>query len=138
MKSSTQHIIFFDGLCVLCQGFIGFVWKHDKNNTFAFSSLQSPYATQHKEAYGISQTIDSVVYFDGKNHYYKSTAALKILNQLGGWKAWLYPFIFIPRPLRDLVYDFVALIRYRVFGKSKEVCEVMDEAMRRKVIWDVN
>ena len=131
-----KHIIFFDGLCVLCQGFVNFVMKQDKSQDFLFTSLQSPYAIQHKAAFELNPELDSIIYYDGEQHYFRSTAALKILRQLGGWKRWLYPFILVPRPIRDFVYDFVARIRYKVFGKSEEVCEVLPEDVRRRVIWD--
>ena len=135
-SQDPKHIIFFDGLCVLCQGFVSFVIKHDKNGSFIFSSLQSPFAIQHKSEYALNPELDSIIYYDGEQHYFKSTAALKILRQLGGWKRILYPLIIVPRPLRDLVYDFIARIRYRVFGKSQEVCEVLPEDVRRRIVWD--
>jgi predicted DCC family thiol-disulfide oxidoreductase YuxK len=40
---------------------------------------------------------------------------------MGGRLSWLAIFKFIPRPLRDLAYTFVAANRYRFFGK-KDAC----------------
>ena len=49
--------------------------------------------------------------------YDRSDAAFEILHDLGGvWRfvAWLR---FVPRPIRNMVYNFIARHRYRWFGK---------------------
>jgi predicted DCC family thiol-disulfide oxidoreductase YuxK len=38
----------------------------------------------------------------------------------------------IPRPLRDAVYNFVARIRYRIFGRKTDLCPVMKPDERRR------
>ncbi len=68
-------------------------------------------------------TPKSIILLAGNRYYTKSTAVLKIAQKLGGRWALLYPFILIPGPLRDLVYDLVAKNRYRWFGRS-ETCMV--------------
>ncbi|HEY0262517.1 MAG TPA: DUF393 domain-containing protein, partial [Chitinophagales bacterium] len=37
----NKNIILFDGVCNLCNGFVQFVIKRDKNALFQFASLQS-------------------------------------------------------------------------------------------------
>ena len=39
-----MKIIFFDGYCGLCNGFVDFILKFDKNAVFKFSPLQSEFA----------------------------------------------------------------------------------------------
>jgi predicted DCC family thiol-disulfide oxidoreductase YuxK len=38
----------------------------------------------------------------------------------------------IPRPLRDVLYDFVARIRYRVFGRCDDLCPVVPPDLRAR------
>ncbi len=43
--SNRESIIFFDGNCNLCNGFVQFVLKNETEPTFLFCSLQSNFAT---------------------------------------------------------------------------------------------
>ena len=38
----------------------------------------------------------------------------------------------VPRPLRDVVYGFVARIRYRVFGRRDDLCPVVPPDLRAR------
>jgi predicted DCC family thiol-disulfide oxidoreductase YuxK len=67
--------------------------------------------------------VESVVLIQGDTLYTKSTAALRILKELHGWPKLLAAFIFLPRPLRDFVYDVTAKTRYSIFGK-RDTCLV--------------
>ena len=49
-------------------------------------------------------------------HWRKSTAALKILNHLGGFWRLFYLFTMVPLALRDRIYDAIARHRYRLRG----------------------
>jgi predicted DCC family thiol-disulfide oxidoreductase YuxK len=65
--------------------------------------------------------------------YFRSTAVLKILKQVGrGWQ-FFYVFMLVPKPIRDWVYDFVARNRYKWFGK-RDVCMIPDEKMKAKFV----
>jgi len=118
--SEKQAIIFFDGVCNLCNGFVQFVIERDKENYFRFSSLQAEAARPYLENCGISpKELGSVVLYENGKCFTRSAAALRILKRLsGGWPA-LFGFIIIPRFIRDLVYDFIARNRYRWFGKQE-------------------
>jgi predicted DCC family thiol-disulfide oxidoreductase YuxK len=50
-------------------------------------------------------------------YFTKSTAALRIMRQLGGRRRMLYAFILIPQSPRDGVYDLIARYRYQLRGK---------------------
>ncbi len=67
---------------------------------------------------------DSIILFIPDNQYYiKSSAVLKILDSFGEiWKL-SQVFWFIPKPIRDYIYDFIAKNRYKWFGKN-ESCEI--------------
>jgi len=63
----------------------------------------------------------------------RSTAWVYILRRLGGpWKILAAFVAAIPRPLRDLVYNFIARIRYRVFGRQDDVCPIVPPKLRSR------
>ncbi|MEL6275149.1 MAG: DCC1-like thiol-disulfide oxidoreductase family protein, partial [Bacteroidota bacterium] len=66
-------------------------------------------------------TLDSIVLFTDDQVHLKSTAALKIGAKLGGLYKISSLLLFIPRVIRDGVYDFIARNRYRWFGRQ-EAC----------------
>jgi predicted DCC family thiol-disulfide oxidoreductase YuxK len=63
----------------------------------------------------------------------RSNAFLHVLRRLGGgWKILAAVLGVIPRPLRDAAYDFIARIRYRVFGKRDDWCPVISPDLRAR------
>jgi predicted DCC family thiol-disulfide oxidoreductase YuxK len=63
----------------------------------------------------------------------RSDAFLHILRRLGGWWKILAALVsVVPRPVRDAVYDFVARVRFRIFGRRDEVCPVMPPELRAR------
>ena len=127
MKKSAKHlspnhgIVFFDGVCNLCNQSVQFLIKKDKKDIFKFASLQSQTGQEFCKAQNISlNELTSVIYFkDGKTHI-KSSAALHALKDLGGLWQLSFGFIIVPKVIRDFVYDLIAKNRYRLFGKRQE------------------
>ena len=72
-------------------------------------------------AEGDSAELKSVVYLRGegeeKELLTRSDAVLAILDDLGGLGRLLAFTRFVPRPIRDAVYDFIGRNRYRWFGR---------------------
>lgn len=116
-------IILFDGVCNFCNASINFVIDHDTDRRFRFASLQSDIGQQilAKNHRSVSD-FDTVLLIRGGKLVEKSNAALEIARYLSGW-SWLYAFRFIPRFIRDSVYNLIAKNRYRIFGKS-ESCRI--------------
>ncbi|SNR16397.1 thiol-disulfide oxidoreductase DCC family protein [Tenacibaculum jejuense] len=130
-----KQIILFDGVCNLCNDFVLKVIKYDKKNNFLFTSLQSKTGEEILAHLNIDTTkIDSIILFEPTSTYYiKSSAALKIMNSFGSvWKL-TYFFWLIPKPLRNLAYDFIAKNRYRWFGK-KEQCMIPTPELTSKFL----
>src|SRR5262249_30940097 len=63
---------------------------------------------------------DSFAFVAAGNAYVKSEAALRIARELPRWR-WTWVFHFIPRPIRDAIYDLIARNRYRWFGR-RDAC----------------
>ena len=114
-----MNIVLFDGICNLCNASVRFITRHDKNNTIQFASLQSETAKEILSQLNIdSQKIDSIIFISNEKMLIKSDAAIEIAKLLHGFPRLLKYFQFIPRPIRDFVYDLIAKNRYRLFGKS--------------------
>lgn len=114
---STQKIIYFDGYCALCSASVNWVIAKDAKGEFKFASLQGLFAEAHiPKSFNASES-KTILYWDGQKMHSKSTAALYITKELPfAWKL-LYVFIVIPRPVRDIVYDYISKNRFQWFGK---------------------
>ena len=110
----NQPIVFYDGVCGLCDHSVQFIIKRDTKRIFRFATLQSDFA---KQTLGSSISFDSFVLFENGKAFYRSTAALKMFQQLGGFWVLLYAFMIVPPFIRNGVYDFIARNRYKWFGK---------------------
>jgi predicted DCC family thiol-disulfide oxidoreductase YuxK len=124
----TYSIIVFDGYCNLCNTFINFVFRFDKNEKFKFAASQSDSGKILIEQYHLSkeqyQTV-VLIQTDGSIEMH-STAALIILKQLSFPINLLYSLIIFPKWIRDAFYNFISRNRYRIFGK-KNSCRLPDE-----------
>ncbi|ELY90986.1 thiol-disulfide oxidoreductase DCC family protein [Natrialba taiwanensis] len=112
-------IVLFDGVCNLCNGFVQFLVPRDTDEQFYFASLQSDTGQKLLAEHGLpTDELESIVLIEGDDCYVKSDAVLRIAALLGGIYRLLSPFRFVPRLIRDRVYELVAANRYRLFGKK--------------------
>ncbi|HMB67792.1 MAG TPA: DCC1-like thiol-disulfide oxidoreductase family protein [bacterium] len=128
-------LIFYDGACGLCHGFVLFVLKRDPAGRFRFAPLQGQ-EIRERLAPEVRRTLpDSVVVLEDGGVLVKSDAALRVLAELGG--AW--PFLArvsraFPRALRDAVYDLVARLRRRLFRAPSGACPVVPADLRERFL----
>lgn len=130
-----KKLILFDGVCNLCNSSVQYVIKHDKENVFMFTALQSDVGKQLIEAYKIntSKTDSILLYTPEKGIVSKSTAALKVANQLGFPQKLMSVFFIIPPFIRNLVYDYIAKNRYKWYGK-KDSCMIPTPELKSKFL----
>lgn len=129
------YLVLFDGVCNLCNSTVQFIIKRDTHNQFKFSSLQSEYGQNFlKERNLDSSDFKSIILYEPEVAYYtKSTAALKIAQNLGFPYNLLSVFLLIPSFIRDWIYSLVSKYRYHLFGK-KDSCMVPTPENKRKFI----
>ena len=127
-----MKIIFFDGVCGLCNGFVDFIIKIDKKKTFLFSPLQGAYASSNL-APSMTQDLSSVVVLINGKVYIKSEAVQKILTEIGGVWGLARLLILIPRSVQNYIYDQVAKNRYSLFGK-RQSCRIPTEEERSRFV----
>jgi predicted DCC family thiol-disulfide oxidoreductase YuxK len=117
--------IYYDGHCGLCHGFVKFVLARDRKARFRFSPLDRLTAEER------SGLPDSVVVRTGDGFLVKSDAALYVLGGLGGfWGLMGSAARVFPVFVRNFVYDCIARVRYRIFGRRDEVCPLVPKELR--------
>lgn len=126
-------IILFDGFCNFCSGSVQFILKRDDKAYFQFAALQSEAGEKLLKTYNVNDSIDSLVLIENEQVYIKSSAALRVCKHLKGlWKGF-YILLFVPRLIRDFVYDFIAKNRYKLFGK-KDQCMMPTPEIRKRFL----
>lgn len=134
IEDSELQLVVFDGVCNFCNSWVEFVHQRDSNKQFFFAPLQSDLGNEIINKYKIDSTkIDSIMYLKGKKLHLKSSAALRILKDLGGIWALLFVFIIVPPFIRNFVYDVIAKNRYKWFGK-KDQCMIPEDHLRNQFL----
>lgn len=114
---SQDPIVFFDGVCGLCNSAVDWLLRVDRRGELKFAPIQGETAQRMLPPFGDEPEAWSIYYVGPEGIKTHSNAAIAIARRLGGaWSALAWVAI-IPRPLRDLVYRFIARNRYRWFGK---------------------
>lgn len=131
----NKKIILFDGVCNLCNSAVQFVIQHDQKDVFRFVALQSELGQQILNHIGVNPAnIDSIVLYEpGIAYYYKSSAAIQIARNLGGFWHFGTVFRIIPTNIRNLLYDYIAKNRYKWYGK-KDSCMMPTPELKIKFL----
>ena len=117
-------IVVFDAQCLLCNGWVQFILRHDRPGRIRFASMQGATGRQLLADAGLRvDSLQTLLVIDGARSWQHTAAILRVLHALGwpwrlAWVGWL-----VPAPLRDALYRWVARNRYRIWGRS-EVCMV--------------
>lgn len=130
---ATQPILFFDGVCNLCNGVVAFLIKQDTKGVLKFASLQSEAAQRRLQPHGELKKLDSVVLLEDGQVFQKSIAVLKVLKRLPWYWQWAQVFWIVPMSVRDVVYDWIAKNRYRWFGRQEQ-CMVPTPELKNRFL----
>ena len=119
-----NNIVFFDGVCNVCDKTVDFILKYDKGKMFSFASLQSEFAQDFFQEHKMTISLDTIVVFNDGVFLKRSKAMLFILTSLKGYPRFLGAILNLsPHFFSDFFYALFAKNRYRVFGK-KDICKV--------------
>ena len=130
----VEHpIIFFDGVCAMCNRFIDQILRADKTATFRFAPLQGQ--TAHSLLPGVSEDPEawSMIYLDERGLHEQSDAALEVYRRLGGSWAVLSLLRFLPRSFRNRAYRIIARNRYHWFGR-RQTCRMPSDHERARFL----
>lgn len=127
-----KPILFFDGVCSLCNGFVDFIFKYDSKEKFLVSSLQGQKARDVLPIELVTDLNTIVLYKEGKC-IEKSTAVLMVLKELGFPWVMASAFLIIPSFIRDFIYMRISKNRYLMFGK-KNSCRLPTRGERSRFL----
>jgi predicted DCC family thiol-disulfide oxidoreductase YuxK len=125
--------LFYDGHCGLCHRAVKFVLKRDREGKhFRFAPLQGEtFKSKVPEDRRATMPDSMIVETSEGSLLLRSDAWIHILRRLGGgWRLAAVLLSAIPRSVRDLVYDFIASIRYRIFGRRDDLCPIVPPDIR--------
>jgi predicted DCC family thiol-disulfide oxidoreductase YuxK len=127
-------IVVFDAKCLLCNGWVQFLLRHDHQGVFRFASIQSAAGQALLAHAGLRvEGLQTLLVVDGTKTWQHTPAIFRVLNGLGwpwraAWIGWL-----VPAPLRDYLYRWIARNRYWLFGRS-ETCLLPDPDFRARFL----
>lgn len=120
MSGQPAVLVLFDGVCNLCNGAVQFIIRRDPHARFRFASLQSQTGQALLRARGLDAAqLYSMLVLENGVLYERSDAALRIAKHLVQPWPLLTVFKIIPRPVRNVLYNFIAANRYRWFGRQQ-------------------
>lgn len=129
-------VILFDGVCNMCNSFVQFVIKRDKNKLFQFASLQSEYGKGLLKHFHLdTREYDTMLLYDGQKVLTRSDAVLAVTSRLKGIWKWSSFCKMVPGFLRNGIYTMLAKRRYKLFGK-RETCMVPTPELKSRFLDD--
>lgn len=127
-------IVVFDAQCLLCNGWVQFLLRHDRHGALRYASIQGETGRALLARAGLPvQGLETLLVVEGERSWQHTAAILRVVHALGwpwrlAWLAWL-----VPAPLRDAAYRAIARRRYRLFGRS-ETCLMPPPAVRARFL----
>ncbi len=113
--SPPARVLFFDGQCGLCHGWVRLLASVDRHRRLQFAPLQGATAAA-RLPHALTTTLDTIVYQHGGHTLTHSSAVLRALADTGGWRRVFAGLLWVPPSVRDAAYRLVARHRHRLFG----------------------
>jgi predicted DCC family thiol-disulfide oxidoreductase YuxK len=132
-KKIEKPIIFFDGVCGMCNAFVDLAMRVDRHEQFFYAPLQGSTAHELLPPLPPDPKNWSMIYLDERGEYDQSDASLEVYRRLGGIWWFLSLGRVVPAFLRDPLYRFVAHNRYKWFGE-KDTCRLPTPAERKRFL----
>ncbi|MBI2771723.1 MAG: thiol-disulfide oxidoreductase DCC family protein [Burkholderiales bacterium] len=127
-------IVVFDAQCLLCDGWVKFLLRHDRRQVLRYAPIQGETGQALPGKAGLRvEGLETLLLVDGDRVWQHTGTILRVLHALGwpwklAWVAWL-----VPAPLRDSLYRWLARNRYRWFGRS-DTCLMPQESFRHRFL----
>jgi len=134
MTELPPHVLFYDGVCAMCNGIVKAMLRWDRDERFYFAPLQGSTAELARSLHADFPTeLETVVYVRHGEVFVRSRAAALAMAEVPYPAKALSWVRFLPVALTDLVYGWIARIRYRVFGKYDQ-CPLPPERHRTRFL----
>jgi predicted DCC family thiol-disulfide oxidoreductase YuxK len=137
--AETGAVLFYDGVCALCNRIVAFIVKRDRRDRFRFAPLQSNLARETLARHGLdASALDTMFMVTGlgtpeERVAGKSRAVLAFCARLGFPWSLAGALRLVPARLLDGLYDRVARNRYATFGRL-DACPVPPPEERHKFL----
>jgi predicted DCC family thiol-disulfide oxidoreductase YuxK len=135
MPTPKNPVLFFDGVCGLCNRFVNLLFLIDRQKVFKVATLQGQFASRSLPR-DITERLNSLVVLSESGEILiKSRAVLFILGRMGGiWRLLGFLGSLLPAVIADGVYDVISKNRYKAFGQldacraptADEKCRFLD------------
>ena len=118
MIERKELVVYYDGVCGLCDFFVNILIKIDSKGILKFSSLQGNSGQKLLSNLTFDKKeLDTVLFITNDQVYTRSTAVFKIIKSIGGiWRLFLL-FDLLPTSFNDFIYRKISINRYKLFGK---------------------
>jgi predicted DCC family thiol-disulfide oxidoreductase YuxK len=133
LLANGKMLLLYDGVCGLCDRFVQFILRHDKDARMRYATLQGSIGEAIVSRNPSLQSVDSVILVTPSGVYVRSAAALEVMRYLGGRWSLLLALYILPRFVRDWGYDAVARRRYRIWGKY-DACPIPPPGVRDRFL----
>jgi predicted DCC family thiol-disulfide oxidoreductase YuxK len=135
----TGAVIVFDGVCVLCNGWVRFLLRHDRRKRYRFAAMQGEAGRALLARHGLDPddpvSFLLIEYDRGATPRVSTdtTAIRRVLAGLGGFWRLAHLAALLPAFVRDPFYRLIARNRYRLFGRH-DACMVPSEEDRARFL----
>jgi len=137
MSQHPESILFFDGLCGLCDHLVQFLLKHDREGRIFFAPIQSDFARTLLTQKGVPPEelaeLSTVYFLNQGALTRRSRAIFGVLGCLPAPWSFLEWLRIFPAFLTDPAYRWVSRIRYRVFGRLDQ-CRIPSPEEKRRFL----
>lgn len=134
-----RDIVFFDGTCVMCNRLVKDLFSKDIDKHFLVCAQQSPVGKALLARHGItSDELKSIYVISScgladERLLSRGAAVIYVMNRIPQYKNLAGIAAVFPEPLINIGYNFVAAIRYKIFGKQ-ESCSLPSSEDRARML----
>ena len=124
-----NSIVFYDDLCGVCNYWVKWIMKKDKNEIFYFAPLQSDFADNFSNHFKYPFPVETLVVWEQNVGFLiKSDALIFILKKIDTTSIRANALKLFPKIIRDMGYTIFAFFRRYVPMKSCTVPSKKDRA----------
>ncbi|MEM6159361.1 thiol-disulfide oxidoreductase DCC family protein [Erwinia sp. P6884] len=120
-SSGVERIVLYDGVCKLCNGWVRFLIRHDRDHTVRLAAVQTATGAELLKKVGMSpDNVNTIVLMEGDRTWFRAEAIFRVMDRLP-WPWRLFSVLrWFPKAIGNRCYDLIASHRYRLFGRYDE------------------
>ncbi len=129
-----KAIVFYDDLCGVCNYWVNWILRNDKNNYFYFAALQSDFESHFSAHFNYKFPAETIVLWtEDAGFLTKSDALIYIFNTVQPTAIQVKALRLLPKFVRDIGYSIFAYFRRYFRMKS---CEIPSAEEKKRFLSD--